>query len=657
MKKNLYISLITLGLVFSSFLNKAFAQNPTIYASLGSGAWATLATWETFTGNATNTPGAQGTGTLATSVPSGTHHIYIRNGHTVTMGASKNCMGVTIEPTGTLLAGGAFTLKVATGGTGFLGPNDVTITNNGTFGQAADAMVIEVPITARNVTITGSGATNVARLRVVGNNPYTTTITIDQNMTFTQSANYALTACYNPSATDNNTITINAGKTVTLSNASGYFHNNSVGSGTGFGTYTYNINGTLDLTASTQTSTNLTAISPTGGTVNLNINGTLKTGAGFNSSPVAPGVANINVAAGVTVDASLATTMNFAGSAFVMGSGTSALSRTISATGSTQNFPIATALNTSNNVGINRFNAAPPTSYKFGVQNFVTAGFTGPGTTPQYVQKQWSDTMSAFATNLNDTFRFSWVTADQGASFDPAAAVFVVYRTNIGLLRSPTSFSSRPATVSGTGTVADPYVAKVQGVTFDDPTTIFYVSNAQVIPLTLISFNASYNGQQVALKWSTENEINSKNFVIERSADGRNFSALGTVNANNSQTTNNYSFTDAAVLSGASFYRLKIVDKDGQFKYSNIISINTKLKGGVTVYPNPSTANITVSHDKAAANSTLQIMSSEGKIYMSSVIAKDATQTSVDISKLVPGHYVILVNNGTDRTSIKFVKE
>jgi ELWxxDGT repeat protein len=124
--------------------------------------------------------------------------------------------------------------------------------------------------------------------------------------------------------------------------------------------------------------------------------------------------------------------------------------------------------------------------------------------------------------------------------------------------------------------------------------TDFYKINGTLsnLPVTLLNFTASLQSNSVQLNWSTSSEINSGHFKIQRSGDGIHFTDLGQIAASgNSSIEKKYRYDDANAYQARSeilFYRLKIVDMDGKYKYSNILSV--KLKGGINelkVYPNP----------------------------------------------------------------------
>jgi hypothetical protein len=119
---------------------------------------------------------------------------------------------------------------------------------------------------------------------------------------------------------------------------------------------------------------------------------------------------------------------------------------------------------------------------------------------------------------------------------------------------------------------------------------------ANALAVKLIAFQASLNGSNVLLSWSTATEINNKGFEIFRSVDGTNFTSIGFVaGGGNSDLLLNYQFTDKPGLNGNVFYRLKQVDVDGKFAWSNIVSVNLKSQVLITFMPNPAHDFINIS--------------------------------------------------------------
>jgi len=101
-----------------------------------------------------------------------------------------------------------------------------------------------------------------------------------------------------------------------------------------------------------------------------------------------------------------------------------------------------------------------------------------------------------------------------------------------------------------------------------------------VLPVKLTLFKTELQNGKVRITWHTEQEANSKQFIVERSGDGRTFSSVGVVAAQGSSYQGvDYSFYDVAPLKGFNFYRLKQVDLDGHFEYSAVSRIDNRIAG------------------------------------------------------------------------------
>ena len=147
-----------------------------------------------------------------------------------------------------------------------------------------------------------------------------------------------------------------------------------------------------------------------------------------------------------------------------------------------------------------------------------------------------------------------------------------------------------------------------------DSVADFTVTLATVVPVRLLSFTGRVVGKnEVQLDWVTTNEINSDRFDVERSANGINFSKIGTVAANNNgAVTNRYTLTDPSPLAGNNFYRLKEIDLNGRFIYSPVVKINFSGSGYVSVSPNPASDFVEVRTD--AKINAVQLIDGSGKL-------------------------------------------
>ena len=179
---------------------------------------------------------------------------------------------------------------------------------------------------------------------------------------------------------------------------------------------------------------------------------------------------------------------------------------------------------------------------------------------------------------------------------------------------------------------------------------------SSALPLNLLAFKAVVIGKEVAATWSTVNEINTRSFDVEKSADGRGFISAGSIVANNSSQINSYSFTDNNPYQSISYYRLKMIDKDGSFTYSPIVRVNNKEKVSLLINPNPVTDKVIVSHP-ISKSSFLKLLNIEGKILKSIAIAANAMQTTIATSSLSAGTYYLLYEGKTEKITSTFIKQ
>lgn len=173
------------------------------------------------------------------------------------------------------------------------------------------------------------------------------------------------------------------------------------------------------------------------------------------------------------------------------------------------------------------------------------------------------------------------------------------------------------------------------------------------LPVQLTSFNASEEGFSTKLVWNTAEEINLANYVVEKSTDGRNFTAIGTVKAANLKS---YNFTDPQSAAN-SYYRLKIVDVDGAYKYSYIVSVKAKLDASLLLSPNPVKSSLMIQHPKANTTSHIQIMSASGQLLRDIRLSTNAVITNIDMSGFTSGLYHVVYKNGSDIFSKTVLKQ
>lgn len=186
-----------------------------------------------------------------------------------------------------------------------------------------------------------------------------------------------------------------------------------------------------------------------------------------------------------------------------------------------------------------------------------------------------------------------------------------------------------------------------------------------VLPVSIFNFGGYVKNNQAYLNWSTAAESNNKGFYVERSKDAQNFTSIGFVNgAGNTSQITNYTFTDAGVKElnvDKSFYRLKQVDVDGKYTYSNVLSLDLENTAEFSIYPNPvkNTATVKLYLD-VATTVQLQIFSRDGKLLVNSdkrMLDAGVQQLYINTQAFAKGAYIIQVTVGNKTYKQTIVKE
>jgi trimeric autotransporter adhesin len=187
------------------------------------------------------------------------------------------------------------------------------------------------------------------------------------------------------------------------------------------------------------------------------------------------------------------------------------------------------------------------------------------------------------------------------------------------------------------------------------------------LPVVLGRFVASKENSDAALFWTTASEVNSDRFEIERSVDGRNFTAVGRVNASgNSNTLKSYRYMDVNPLmgrKGIAYYRLKMIDRDRSYAYSQVVTVDfgRELRPiGLSLFPNPYTNdfNAIVEIDHADKGEVV-VYDLQGKIMHAEAKSFEAGENNVYINTLAglpAGVYVLEVKTNNHQQVIRFVK-
>ncbi len=176
-----------------------------------------------------------------------------------------------------------------------------------------------------------------------------------------------------------------------------------------------------------------------------------------------------------------------------------------------------------------------------------------------------------------------------------------------------------------------------------------------VLPVTVTDFTAQKNNESVLLKWFATFETNFKKYEIERSSDGLVFYKIGEVAGRNLA---NYAFTDNDLPNANMvFYRLKMIDIDGQYKNSKIVSVRIANNfSNAVVYPNPTKGLLVVKLQQPLTESAqLKISDIMGRIVMQQQITGGQRNIDLTVSHLQPGRYFIKISNTAELINQSFV--
>jgi type IX secretion system substrate protein len=187
-----------------------------------------------------------------------------------------------------------------------------------------------------------------------------------------------------------------------------------------------------------------------------------------------------------------------------------------------------------------------------------------------------------------------------------------------------------------------------------------------ILPVKLYSFNAIMEKSNVELSWITEQEINASHFEVERSVNGKDYTSIAVVfAAGSSDTKVNYKYSDNIddISSGVINYRLKMVDIDGKYTYSNIrvihMSRKTEQSLAILTYPNPvsNELHITLPSTWQGKKVSFELMSNNGSSIISTESANSNQTETINVSKLATGFYILRVNCNNQTAQQKIIKQ
>jgi len=169
------------------------------------------------------------------------------------------------------------------------------------------------------------------------------------------------------------------------------------------------------------------------------------------------------------------------------------------------------------------------------------------------------------------------------------------------------------------------------------------------LPVIISNLKAYQHGSTVTVNWTSFTETNITSYGVQRSADGINFTIIGSVQATgNSLPKKDYSFNDMQPLKDNNYYRIQVADNDRKLTYSETVLVNIISTGkAIIVYPVPAK---NVLHVQLSDKGVISLTDQAGKILITQLIDG---RGEINISKLTTGVYYLKEN--TTGTTQKIV--
>ena len=228
----------------------------------------------------------------------------------------------------------------------------------------------------------------------------------------------------------------------------------------------------------------------------------------------------------------------------------------------------------------------------------------------------------------------------------------IIPNVNANGVKAIRRYALSDATVRATSTDADgTWPSGTITVNPTGGTTAIVISTTDAaLPIELTYFDAKNGGNSTKISWQTASEKNNAHFNIQRSRDGQNFTRIGQVKSiGNSQTAQNYQFTDDSNLQGVNYYRLEQVDFDGTTALSAVKSVFVG-KSGQWVLANTVTNNVlTLSNSRDTEGPVLATISDATGRLVQQINVGTTHSATIDVTQLTTGHYFVRIGNETLR--------
>jgi len=167
------------------------------------------------------------------------------------------------------------------------------------------------------------------------------------------------------------------------------------------------------------------------------------------------------------------------------------------------------------------------------------------------------------------------------------------------------------------------------------------------LPVYFIGLVANRNNDGVNLKWDVTEEVDIREYQVERSSNGTSFSLVGSVPAKGKSI---YNFNDMTATKSTVYYRIKSVDNNGSYKYSGIVRLagngNSSYGNSLNLYPVPVRNEAMLENKQLHPNAKINITTADGKLLKVITPTPGSSHTPINMANARPGVYVLRLDDG-----------
>lgn len=212
-------------------------------------------------------------------------------------------------------------------------------------------------------------------------------------------------------------------------------------------------------------------------------------------------------------------------------------------------------------------------------------------------------------------------------------------------------------TISGTFSSISPVLPAGWGLDYSTPGEVSLLYNPAIFPVEFLEFKAKVVGQSSLLNWATANELNNDGFEVEHRTESSDWGKIGFVKGlGTTDQISTYQYQHTDPQKGMNYYRLKQIDLDGNFEYSQTLELSFSPAGeGLVLFPNPASERVNIELLDSFSKGSLQVFDLKGQLIFQASLEKNQSNISLESQNWASGAYQLLLRLDNKLYSRKFM--